>query len=143
MGHPGSPSAKRREPEGPQASSGLSQGLSRRQRLTRTSQFAEAYSQGKKWFGSYMVLWLREGEDASLRLGVVASRKVGNAVKRARAKRLLREAYRRNRYQFDGDQDVVLVARRAILTAKWDDIVNELMDLARRAGLLEGEGEQP
>ena len=141
MGHPGSPSAQPREPQGRQASSGRSQGLSRRQRLTRTSQFAEAYSQGKKWFGSYMVLWLREGEDASLRLGVVASRKVGNAVRRAKAKRLLREAYRRNRHRFCGNQDVVLVARRSIITAKWDDIVKELIDLARKAGLIKESSE--
>ena len=76
------------------------------------------------------------GEGASLRLGVVASRKVGNAVKRARAKRLLREAYRRNRSSFDGEVDVILIARRGILTASWAEIVEELLKLAKDAGIV-------
>lgn len=82
-----------------------------------------------------MVLWLRSGPGASLRLGVVASRKVGDAVRRARAKRRLREAWRRNRSRFHGDYDVVLVARRSIIAAPWESVVADLMKQARRAGL--------
>lgn len=83
-----------------------------------------------------MVMWLRHGEDADLRLGVVASKKVGNAIARARAKRRLREAYRRNREHFQGPYDVVLVARAALLRAEWKSVVEELKELARRANLL-------
>jgi ribonuclease P protein component len=110
--------------------------LGRRQRVTRTAHFQEAYAQGRRWIGRYMVMWLREGEGASLRLGVVASRKVGNAVQRARGKRLLREAYRLNRHRFSGRCDVILVARRGILAGKWDAIVTELLRLAEQAGLI-------
>ena len=60
-----------------------------------------------------MVFWRRRGAGAALRLGVVASRKVGGAVQRARAKRRLRSAYRLNRHRFRGDCDVVLIARAA------------------------------
>ena len=112
------------------------QRLRRNQRLTQTRSFRETFEQGRKWVGTYMVLWLREGEGASLRLGVVASRKVGNAVQRARAKRRLREAFRLNRGQFSGPYDVVLVARRNVLKASWDDVVEELVTLGEKAGLL-------
>lgn len=83
-----------------------------------------------------MILWVREGEDAAMRLGVVASRKTGNAVKRNRAKRRLREAFRLNRHRFRGKVDIILIARRAIIQAAWKDIEQELLDLAGRAGLL-------
>jgi len=83
-----------------------------------------------------MVLWLRQGEGATLRLGVVASRKVGGAVARARARRLLREAFRRNRRRLRGAADVVLVARAGLLTAAPAAITGELLQLAGRAGLL-------
>lgn len=111
--------------------------LSREQRIVHSRQFRETFSQKKKWVGRFMVLWVRTGEGASLRLGVVASKKVGAAHQRARAKRRLREAWRLNRCRMGGEKDVVLVSRRAILNASWDDVVNELISLSRRAGLLE------
>ena len=69
--------------------------LCRKQRLQRTAQFKETYDQNRRWHGRHMVLFLRAAPDASLRLGVVASKKVGNAPERARAKRRLRDAFRR------------------------------------------------
>ncbi len=129
---PGSGQFPQGQPTGPGKPD---QRLGRNRRLTRTSLFQQTYEQGRRAVGRAMVLWLREGEGASLRLGVVAGRKVGGAVQRARAKRLMREAYRRHRHCFSGPFDVVLVARRGILEAKWDEIVSELLALAKRVGL--------
>ena len=110
--------------------------LCRKQRLRHASQFEETYEQNRRWHGRHMVLFLRAAPDASLRLGVVASKKVGNAPERARAKRRLREAFRRHRATFTATtDDVVLVARRSILAAPWDDVVAELFKLAAQAGL--------
>ena len=110
--------------------------LCRKQRLQRTAQFKETYDQNRRWHGRHMVLFLRTAPDASLRLGVVASKKVGNAPERARAKRRLRDAFRRNRARFTAStDDVVLVARRSILTAPWPHLVAELLNLAAQAGL--------
>ena len=83
-----------------------------------------------------MVLFRRTAPDAARRLGVVASRKVGNAVERARAKRRLREAFRLNRHRLTGPDDIVLVARRSLLTAPWPTVVEELLTLAAKARLL-------
>ena len=83
-----------------------------------------------------MVLWLRRGEGAALRLGVVASRKVGGAVERNRAKRRLRAAYRLNRSAFRSNGDVVLIARGGLTGAAWADVVADLLSLARKAGLV-------
>jgi ribonuclease P protein component len=81
-------------------------------------------------------MWLRRGEGASLRLGVVASRRsFRRAVDRARAKRLLREAYRLNRDRLCGDCDVILVARRDILQAKRQDVEKDLLEAAGKAGI--------
>jgi len=82
-----------------------------------------------------MVLWLRRGEGAALRLGVVASRKVGGAVQRNRAKRRLRTAFRLNRSAFKSDGDVILIARGGIVSASWADVVADLLYLAKKAGI--------
>ena len=91
-----------------------------------------------------MVLLLRAGEGAALRLGVISSRaSVGNAVERNRARRRLRAAYRLNRHQFSGACDVVLIARRPLLAAPWAEVVSELNYLARKSGLLKAPPRRP
>ena len=112
-------------------------GLSRRQRLTRSSLFEEAYDQGRKEISRTMVMYLRSGEGASLRLGVVTSRKVGKAPHRNRVRRLMREAWRLHRHRFSGQVDVVLIARAAAARARFAEIESDLLKLARRTGLLE------
>lgn len=71
--------------------------------LVSKSEFQQIYEQGAKKVGRFVVLYLLipDSDRASGRAGaldlaraVVASKKVGNAVKRNRAKRLLREAFR-------------------------------------------------
>jgi ribonuclease P protein component len=84
-----------------------------------------------------MVLWLREGDDASLRLGVITSKKVHlRANKRNFARRRMREAYRNLRPYFSGEYDVILVGRRAIITADWKDVLRELLKLAHKSGII-------
>lgn len=135
MAAPADPSAQPGDER--RASQGVErQTLSRAQRLTASASFRAAYERGLCRRGVLMNLWLREGEGAALRLGVVASRRVGGAVQRARAKRLLREVYRRNRHRFAGPWDVILSARSDILRAKWPAIERELLRLAGRAGIL-------
>jgi ribonuclease P protein component len=109
--------------------------LSGSQRLKSDREIREAYAQGRRWVGRCMVLWLRSAADGSLRLAVVSSRKVGNAVERNKARRRLREAFRLNRWRLSGDCDIVIVARRGILKASADEVERELLYLALKAGI--------
>jgi ribonuclease P protein component len=118
-------------------SSGLDRRLSAEQRLVRSALFSETFAQKKRWVGRYMVLWIRQGEGASLRLGVVTSKKVSlRANQRNRARRRLREAYRNLRPYFSGNVDVLLIGRRSIIDAQWLDIVREMLKLAQRSNLI-------
>ncbi len=91
--------------------------------------------------GRYMVLRVRpNGGDVS-RLGVISSRKVGGAVARNRARRLLREAWRLNRGRFCCKVDAVLIARRPIVEASGREVERELVALLERTrfGLASGD----
>lgn len=112
------------------------QGLKRHQRLVSSSLFEETFSQGNRFIGRFLVVWLRRGEGASLRLGVVTSRKVGEAVDRVRARRLMREVFRRHRAELHGAVDVVLVGRRELVQASWPALEREFLNLVRKAGLV-------
>ena len=110
--------------------------LSKKQRIGKASLFREAFAQKRSCVGRFMVLWLREGKGASLRLGVVSSKKVSSrAVDRNRARRILRELFRQHRSTFRGAVDVVIIARRRILDASHADVEAELLRLAGKAGI--------
>ncbi len=113
------------------------QTLPARLRVKRARAFQEAYAQGQKEVGRFFILWSRTGEGACARLGVVASRKVGNSVARSRAKRRLRELYRLNRQRITGGDDVILVARHSLPKAPWDLVLKDFERVFSRAGRLQ------
>lgn len=110
--------------------------LSRKQRLTASRLLLETFEQNRRFAGHLMVMLIRNGDDASLRLGVVAGRTIGGSVERHRAKRRLREAFRLNRHLLRGKCDVVLMARNKLIKAPWDKVQSELIELAGKAGIL-------
>lgn len=114
-----------------------SQTLSRRERISSSAVFRQAFDSARAWPGRYVVLRLWGGPEASLRLGVVTGKKVfPRAVDRSRARRLMREAFRLNRSRFNTRMDVVLVGRRELLNASVRDVIADLLKLAGRAGVL-------
>lgn len=76
-----------------------------------------------------MVLFLAPGSGG---FAVVAARRVGGAVERNRARRILRTAWREVASQAGDGNDVVLVAREAIRGAKTQDLVAEMTQLLPR-----------
>jgi RNase P protein component len=52
-------------------------------------------------------------------LGVVTSKKIGGAVQRSRARRLLRESFRQHQHEFAQPVELVLVARNSIAGKKF------------------------
>jgi ribonuclease P protein component len=65
-------------------------------------------------------------------LGVVASKKVGNAVKRNRAKRLLRASFRDQKDLLVGSY--VLVAKLAIFDLSYESLQEELITALKKVG---------
>ncbi len=113
-------------------------------RLKQRKQFLAAADHGRRFRSSAFTVQVRDAEPdetrepAGLRLGLTASRKVGNAVKRNRIRRRLRVAAAEAlATQADRRCDVVIVARAETLTAGFRMLVSELstaIDRARPAG---------
>ena len=83
-----------------------------------------------------IVNWLPLPPEAESRVGVITSRKLGAALARSRARRLLRECFRRHQRDFVRPVEVVLVARQGILGRKLDQVENDFLKALRKAGLL-------
>jgi ribonuclease P protein component len=67
---------------------------------------------------------------------VVTSRKVGNAVARSQARRLLRESFRRHQLEFITPVEMILVARPSIADKSFMQVERDFLSAVRKAGLL-------
>lgn len=96
-------------------------------RIRKRLEFEAAQTGGRRATTAHFVflLYARSDTDAPARLGIVASRKIGNAVVRNRAKRLVREAFRKARDLFASGIDVVVIVRRPLDEHKLGDVVAE------------------
>ena len=112
--------------------------LKKSQRLIKSSSFRDTFEQNNKWVGKYMILWIREAPDSNLKIGIISSKKVHNkAYKRNRSRRYIREIYRKIRHKIIGNNDIVIVIRKALLSATWSEVSDEMSLLLSKAGLLE------
>lgn len=92
------------------------------QHLRSAADFSEVRASGKRWECGFFYAHFLDNPDtrpAGRRLGVIASRRVGNAVQRNRAKRLLRELFRNQQSMLPENCDLLLVARPSIRRANY------------------------
>lgn len=111
-------------------------------RLRRRAQFRRVYQLGLKSSGAHVVVFgLLQGEGCR-RLGVTATRRIGCAVVRNRARRRIRELFRRHGAAWNGiSLDVVVNARDGCAQVPWGDLEADYLrcvaQLKRRLGRLE------
>jgi ribonuclease P protein component len=113
------------------------QTLPRTERLRRRPDFEQVYQQGLKTPGRYMTLFLLKNGQPVSRLGIAATRKIGNAVVRNRAKRLVRAIYRQHKPA--PGLDIVIIPRREFLSVEFASLEAEYQSiLSRRASRAPG-----
>jgi ribonuclease P protein component len=91
------------------------QSLAAAERIRRRPEFERIYNEGARIHGRFMTLFVRSNGGTAPRFGVAATRKLGSAVERNRAKRRAREVFRR--HKMAAGLDIVIVPRREMLDA--------------------------
>ncbi len=97
----------------------------------RTPGIQRVFRDAEPVHGTRMVLFVAPG---SGEFALVAGKKIGGAVQRNRARRVLRAAIREVAPRGVEGHDVVLVAREAIRDARTQDLITEMTELLRRGG---------
>jgi len=115
----------------------MSHKLTRFQRIQHSRDFERLKKEGQRLAQGCMVAnWLPRTAGDDSRLGVITSRRIGGAVLRNRARRLLRESFRRHQHQFHTPLDLVLVARPSIVGKRFQEVEVDFLKVLKRGHLL-------
>jgi ribonuclease P protein component len=111
--------------------------LGRSSRLAQNRDFSRVRQNGQRLvLGCLIANWCRLPEGAQPKLGVVTSKKIGGAVERNRARRLLRESFRLHQHELAQPVELVLVARNSIAGKDFGGVERDVLAALRRANLL-------
>jgi ribonuclease P protein component len=110
--------------------------MKKRFRLRKNSDFQRVYKKGCSWAHPLLVLCAQRNDLGYSRFGFSVSKRVGGAVVRNRAKRLMREATRLRQAIIADGWDVVIIARQPMREANFHQVDRAVEQLLRRARLL-------
>lgn len=79
--------------------------------LHQNREFQTLYRYGVSFVTPFVIVYMRPNRLGQKRLGITAGKRIGNAVHRNRAKRVIRQAYRELASELPGGTDYVIVAR--------------------------------
>ena len=103
--------------------------------ICRNKEFSRVYSRGKSYVHPQLVLYVAKNRLGHTRIGLTATKKVGGAVQRNRARRVMRAALSEHLAGDVGGYDIILVARAQTPKLKSTQVSRTLARLMRAAGL--------
>ena len=103
--------------------------------LKNDYEFRRAYNKGKSAASGSVVVYAFKKKRGGIRIGITTGKKIGNAVKRNRARRLIREAYRLMKAELSGNWDIVFVARTRTAELKMQDVQKDMARLMKKLGV--------
>lgn len=110
--------------------------MKRRYRLRDKARFQQVRDEGRSYADRLCVLVTLENDIPYSRAGFTASRRVGKATKRNRARRLMKEAVRIHFDEVAPGWDMVFIARPPIVRADFVMVERAILRLLERAGVL-------
>ncbi len=115
--------------------------LPKQHRLRRSADILSVRKSGISWRHPLFVLLIQDNGLAFSRFGFVASRRVGNAVVRNRAKRVLREAVHMHLKEIVGGKDCLFIVRSKLSRASFQDVETAVSQKLTQAKLIIINGE--
>ena len=110
--------------------------MDRRFTLKRNGEFSRAYTKGKNLVHGSLVTYVFRRRKGRMRVGITTSKKIGGAVQRNRARRVIRAAFDGLPVDTSRPVDIVFVARSATTRLKMQKIQKVMEKQLSSAGLL-------
>jgi ribonuclease P protein component len=100
--------------------------------ITENYEFKRLYNKGDSCVTPFFVLYYKRNRRKFNRLGITASKKIGNAVKRNRARRRLKELYRLYAHEKVAGFDIVIVARAAAIDGDYNVMIQRFSKVLKQ-----------
>lgn len=105
--------------------------------LKENKDFRRLYYRGKSCASSCLVTYIMPNRLGSTRIGITSGKKIGNAVKRNRARRVIRAAFREYEDRLAGSYDIVFVARSKTPFVKTQIVSEQMKKHFKQLGVLD------
>ncbi len=109
----------------------------KKETITKNRDFRRVYNKGKYFSSPILITYIIRNRLNSTRVGITASKKTGNAVKRNRSRRIIREAFRSLKNSVKSGLDIIFVARAKTSGVKTNDILKDMKRELFKLGVLE------
>jgi ribonuclease P protein component len=110
--------------------------IARDLRLRDSRDFDRVRKTGRSWSARLLVLAVLPNDRGTNRYGFATGKRIGGAVQRNRAKRLMREAVRARHAHLSQGYDVLLIARNTFdMDTTFSEVAEQMDVLLRKAGL--------
>lgn len=114
--------------------------MSRFETLNSNNDFRRAYARGKVYTNPALVTYIVKNHAGICRIGITTSKKIGNAVQRNRARRVIKAAFL-SMPELHGSFDIVFVARTKTVHKKSTDISIAMLKHLSAAGVVKDDKE--
>lgn len=104
--------------------------------INQNKDFQKIYARGKFFVSPVLVSYVMKNRVKTLRVGITASKKTGDAVRRNRSRRVIREAFRSLEGGVKPGYDLVFVARAKTPFMKSGDVRRVMEQQLKNAGIL-------
>ena len=105
--------------------------------IKKNDEFRAVYKNGKSYANRYLVMYVKDNDRESNRIGISVSKKVGNSVVRHRITRIMREIYRLNDDKLIKGKDIVVIARVNSKDTPYRDMESSYLHLCKIHNILE------
>ena len=103
-------------------------------RILKRADFRRVYEEGRKFQARCFTAFVLPGSGERSRIGITATRKNGNSVERNRARRMVREVFRKNKWLVPRGVDIVINVKRPLVEASYRELEGDFITFLQRAG---------
>ena len=110
--------------------------MNKKEKISKNREYRKIYNRGKNMISPLVITYVLKNKFNNTRVGITTSKKIGNAVKRNRARRVIRESFYSLRKNIKNGYDLVFVARGRTSKVKMGEVLKDITYHLEKLGVI-------